>query len=880
MARSPSRSSRHPRPARPVIAFGVVARFIRRNKKILLAAVCAFFLICATVFLHYYVRFSRLVDQRLSGQIFHRASLVLSTPIPVASGEPLSMSEAEDRLRKALYSEGEPTGSGVGAFRVHGNRLLIFPGSESFFRTGEDREAPAAITFKDGKIAAIATIAGNTPLDHYELEPEVITTLFDESRSKRLIVGFHDCPGVLVNAVLSAEDRRFFSHHGVNVFRLFEATLTDIRSDERLQGGSTLTMQLARNFFLNRKKTIKRKLDEIFLAVLLEHRLSKEEIFTLYANQVYMGQRGSFSIYGFGEAADEYFNKSMKDLTLPEAALIAGMIRGPNLYSPYRYPKRALDRRNWVLREMVENHYITRDQAAKASAAPLGVTQRNVGGSQAPYFVDMVKDQLLDHISQQDLISENYRIYTTLNPDLQLAAADAVHEGMKEVDKRIMARRRKRAPALSGLQPQAALVVLDPHSGDVLALVGGRNYARSQLNHALAMRQPGSSFKPFVYAAALNSGVNGSQPLITADTILPDEPETFQFGNITYQPKNYKEEYYGNVTLREALALSLNVATVNLAQMTGYEKIKDLAVAAGINGGIQATPAIALGAYDASPLQMASAYTIFANGGVYEEPRIILAVKDPAGNVVWQSPSVSRQALDPRVSYLMTNLMETVIDHGTGEGARARGLLAPAAGKTGTLHDGWFAGYTSNLLAVTWVGYDNDQNLGLTGASSALPIWTDFMKSAVELPGYRKVQPFEPPFGIIVAPLDSKTAIATANDPLATADEVFVDGTQPVSTSVTSALSSLIRKILPLGSPKEKQSSQPAAPGGVPVVSSPAVTTLPGQSAGLSSSKHPPGASSNAGEPQKSGGVMKKILSIFKHHKNKQEQDDSNPSKP
>lgn len=870
----PSRPNRRQRPARKSIAFEAVKRFIQRNKKILAAAACAFVVICAILFLHYYVRFSRLVDQRLSGQIFHRASLVLSAPVPISPGSALSMGDVEDMLRKALYSEGEPKGSGVGTFRLNGDSLLVIPGPESFFMTGSDRESPAAITFKDGKIAAITSSPGNTPLDSYELEPEVITTLFDQSRSKRLIVGFHDCPKVLLDAVVSAEDRRFFSHHGVNVFRLVEATLADIRSDERLQGGSTLTMQLARNFFLVRKKTIKRKADEIFLAILLEHRLSKDEIFALYANQVYMGQRGSFSIYGFGEAADEYFNKSVKDLTLPEAALVAGMIRGPNLYSPYRYPKRAIARRNWVLGEMARNHYITPAQEVKAAAAPLGVTERNLGGSQAPYFVDMVKDQLLDHISQQDLLSQSYRIYTTLNPNLQAAAASAVHEGMEGVDKRLSARRRKGAPALP--QAQAALVVLDPHSGDVAALVGGRNYTASQLNHALAMRQPGSSFKPFVYAAALSSSVDGSQPLITTDTVLPDDPETFQFGNITYQPKNFKDEYYGSVTPREALALSLNVATVNLAQMTGYEKIKDLAVAAGLNGGIQATPAIALGAYDTSPLQLAGAYTIFANGGVYEAPRIILAVKDSTGNVVWQSPSVSRRVLDPRISYLMTNLMETVIDHGTGEGARAAGFLAPAAGKTGTLHDGWFAGYMPNLLAVAWVGYDNNQDLGLTGASSALPVWTDFMKRVVQLPGYQKVQSFSPPFGIIVAPLDSKTVIATANNPLATPDEVFIDGTQPVSNAVTSTLSNLIRKILPFGSQKKGPASSSATPGVVPTLSSPAVTTLPGGSAAPS---NPSAAttSSKAAPPQKPESVVKKIFSIFKHHKNKSDQDNSSP---
>ncbi len=861
MAKSPSHPNRRSRPARR--SASSIAGFLRRRKKEILAALCVLFLILAGVFLHYYVRFSHLVDQRLSGQIFPQASLVLSAPTPVVNGEAVSLQQVEDRLRKALYSEAEPEGSGVGTFRAEGDRLLIYPGPNSFFAGGQYQEGPAAITFANGKITALTSPAGNTRLSDYDLEPEVITTLFDRSRSKRLLVGFRDCPATLVDAVLSAEDRRFFSHHGVNVFRLVESAITDIRSDERLEGGSTLTMQLARNFFLVRKKTLKRKADEIFLAMLLEQRLSKQEIFALYANQIYMGQRGSFSIYGFGEAADTYFNKDVKDLNLPEAALVAGMIRGPNLYSPYRYPKRATARRNWVLGMMAANHYITLDQAKAAMAAPLGVTQRNVGGSQAPYFVDMVKDQLLAHLAERDLLTHSYRIYTTLDPDLQQAAASAVHVGMQQVDKTIAARRGKNAPAPPPNEPQAALVVLDPHTADVLALVGGRNYAQSQLNHALALRQPGSSFKPFVYAAALSSAVDSSQPLITPATVLPDEATTsFQFGGKTYTPKNYKEEYYGNVTVREALALSLNVATVNLAQMVGYEKIKDLAIAAGVNNGIQATPAIALGAYDATPLQIAGGYTIFSNEGVYEKPRIILDVKDSAGRTLWQSPAVSRRVLDPRVSYLCVNLMETVIDHGTGEGARARGFYAPAAGKTGTSHDGWFSGFTSNLLATAWVGYDNDHDLNLTGASSALPIWTAFMREAIRLPGYRDVHAFTAPLGIITAPVGSNTAVLTANNPLATPDEVFIDGTQPLSTTPASAITNLLRKILPFGRSKNNQAPARAAlvnPG------------AKGQQGGTASAVQTPNAvqqpaaSASAPQPpQKS--VIKKIISIFKRH--------------
>jgi len=845
-----------------------IFRLARERKKELLAAALLGLIVTGSVFVYYYVQFSRMVDERLSGKIFRTASLVLSAPTPVFPGEKIAPAALEDRLRKALYSESGKGDTETGSFELQVGRLSINPGPESAFRTGPYQEGPAIITFQGGKIASITDPAQKTALDHYDLEPEVITTLFDQKRSKRLLVTFSDLPPALVNAVLAAEDRRFFSHPGVNVFRLVEATITDVLADARLQGGSTLTMQLARNFFLTPRRTIRRKLKEIFIALLLERRLSKEEIFTLYANQVYMGQRGSFSIYGFGEAADAYFNKSVKDLTLPEAALLAGMIRGPNLYSPYRYQERARQRRNWVLGMMAENNFITRDQAQQAMAAPMNITQRNVGGTQAPYFVDVVKDELAGHFPEQDLLSHSYRVYTTLDPDLQNAASEAVRAGMQEVDQRLKGRRRK--PQGPG-EPQAALVVLDPHSGEVRALVGGRDYAVSQLNHALALRQPGSSFKPFVYATALSSAVDGSQPLITSSTVLPDQPMTFQFENQTYEPKDYKDEYYGMATVREALALSLNVATVNLAQMAGYGKIRDLALAAGIDNGIQATPAIALGAYVAMPLQIAGGYTIFANSGVYEAPRCILAVKDQSGRTLWQNPGIARRVLDPRVAYLMVSLMQSVIEHGTGEGVRARGFMAPAAGKTGTSRDGWFAGFTSNLLAVAWVGYDNDQNLGLAGASSALPVWTAFMKSASQLPAYRNMQQFPQPLGVIAAPIDSKTLQLTASNPLASSQDVYIDGTQPVSPNAASRLTSWIGKLLPFGKHQNAATQPDAAPP----------RAIPEPSAGVSQQKaQQPSASAGDQGSQtaqaksaplgnKPQGLLKKFLSIFKHHKPK-----------
>ncbi len=813
-----------------------------------------------------------MVDARLNGETFHPSSLVLSAPKSIVPGESISENAVVDWLHKALYTSSAKNEDGTGMFRRQGDRLLVYPGRQSFFVSGPEQEGSASIIFSGNRIQAIDDLAHGTALKQYFLEPAVITTLFGPAGSKRLIVTYRDCPPVLVHAAVAAEDRRFFTYPGVNPFRLVEAAITDILADRRLQGGSTITMQLARNFFLTPRRTIKRKLEEIFLALLLEQRLSKEQIFALYANEIYMGQRGSFSIYGFGEAANAYFNKNIRDLTLPEAALLAGMIRGPNLYSPYRDPARARNRRNEVLRLMQENHFVTEAEMARAESAPLGVSQKNVSGSQAPYFVDMVKNDLVAHMPPEELLSRSYRIYTTLDPDLQAAAANAVQSGMTEVDKVLRARGRKPPSKRGPREPQAALIVLDPHTGEIVSAVGGRNYATSQLNHLYALRQPGSTFKPFVYATALGSGVDGSQPLITTATVLPDEPMTLQFGNITYSPHDFKNEYYGQVTVREALAFSLNVATVNLAQMVGYDKIRNLALAAGIDNGIQPTPAVALGAYLVSPIQLAGAYTIFANAGVYEPPSCVLAVKDDSGRTVYQDSAVSRHVLDPRVAYLTLSLMETVIDHGTGADARSRGFTAPAAGKTGTSRDAWFSGFTSNLLAIAWVGYDDNQNLNLTGARAALPIWTDFMIAASKLPRYQDMQPFPPPLGVIAAPIGEKAALATANNPLGTEQDLFIDGTQPVLPNAVSRLASWIGRVLPLGRRKTNVKGDLEPSSTPPASSTPALTSPPGSA----STQHTnPASSASQSQPQKQPkSVFKRFLSLFKHHKSKNKKQD------
>jgi penicillin-binding protein 1B len=628
-------------------------------------------------------------------------------------------------------------------------------------------------------------------------------------------------PQMLVDAVLAIEDRRFFEHSGVNFVRFAEAAWIDITRQRHEQGGSTLTMQLSRGFFLTPEKTMKRKLTEMLIATELEQKFTKQQIFEFYANWVPLGQRGSFAISGFAEASRAYFNKDIKDLTLPEAALLAGIIQGPTRLSPYRHPERALARRNLVLDSMVENHAITKEQAEKAKATPLKLAPPNVEASDAPYFVDLVRDTVTSKMPEREMNEQAYRIYTTLDPDLQRAAAQAVDAGIKLVDEQVTKRRTKRikigkgkyeTKVEPGPQAQVALVALNPRTGEVLALVGGRNYAFSQLNHAVAKRPTGSIFKPFVYAAAVNTALDGSNPVFTPATIVPDQPSTFAYGDQIYEPRNYKEEYHGDVTARYALAMSLNNATVKLAEEVGYDKVADLAKSAGITS-VKPTPAMALGSYDATPLDMAAAYTVFSNNGLRISPTMVKSVRTASGDPVLDFHSDSKQVLDPRVAYVMTDMMEGVINNGLGFSAvRARGFSAPAAGKTGSSHDGWFAGYTTNLLCVVWVGFDDYSDLHLSGAQTAAPIWTEFMKKAAALPNYSDMKPFAQPSGVVDVQLDKLTNLLATPACPETYSSAFITGTEPTNTCDQGAgIKGVFSRLLGLGNEQAQPPGQTTA---------------------------------------------------------------------
>lgn len=602
----------------------------------------------------------------------------------------------------------------------------------------------------------------------YDGKPRLVTNVAEQGREKRRLVSFQEIPAVLVQAVTSAEDKRFFEHPGFDLPRIAKAAWVDLKAGRKRQGASTLTMQLARSLWLDTDKKWSRKLSEMMITMMLEDKLTKQQIFEYYANQIYLGRRGTYSIHGFGEAAYAFFGKDLKDVNLPEAALLAGVAQRPGYSDPRRYPERARVRRNIVLALMRENGHISEEQYRQAAAAPVEVADAPTQAPEAPYFLDLVNNELNERFASEDTGQLN--IYTTLDMRLQRAATEAVEAGMKHVDREL---KRKKIDGVA----QVALIALDPHTGEVKAVVGGRDYSQSQLNRALARRQPGSVFKPFVYAAALNATGSGGE-IFTPATALVDEPTTFNFGRTAYEPGNYGGNFSGTVTLRSALVRSLNVPTVKLAEMVGYKNVVALARNAGLNDEIRATPSMALGSYDATPLEIAGAYTVFANNGTFVRPTLIREVRTPAGKTLYSHSPDHRPVLNPQINYLMVTMLADVMNWGTGSRVGALGFMQPSYGKTGTSHDGWFAGFTNNLLCIVWVGFDDYRELKLEGSQSALPVWVEFMKRASKIVGPAKS--IEAPAGLTSEIVCADSGKLPGPFCPKVREEIFLPGTEPI----------------------------------------------------------------------------------------------------
>jgi penicillin-binding protein 1B len=799
-----------------------------RLLRIALVALLGVTVVCVAVFGYFYYHYQKVVDERLAaGPIFASVSQIYAAPREVRNGQKLTANIIATDLHNAGYN----TNSKLGTYQVNGDNIFIKPGSDSYHNTDG-----ATINTSGGTVQSI-TAENGVALSAYELEPQLITALSeDKNRTKRRLVTYEEIPPRMIQAVVAIEDRSFFEHGGINYLRTIKCGVQDIISHRMNCGGSTLTQQLARGFFLSPEKKITRKLREIMITFQLEHRFNKKQIFAMYANQINLGQRGSYAINGFGEAAQTFFGKNLGQLDLAECALLAGTIQSPTRLNPYRHPERAMERRNLVLDSMVITGAVTASEASRAKAEPLRLAPPNIDASEAPYFVDLVHDQLVRRIGDQDLSHQSLRIYTSLDPELQRAASEAVEVSMKNVDELIRKLHKSRKGEDPGpiTYPQISLVAINPHTGQILALVGGRNYAVSQLNHAVAERPTGSIFKPFVYATAYNTSLNGTTlgdgQLFTALTKLDDDSTTFMYDGKAYTPGNFeKNEYPGMVTAATAIAHSLNIATIALGQQVGFENVAALARSAGIVNA-RGTPSVAIGTYNATPIDMAGAYTVFANNGVHLTPWMLASVRNASGDIVADYSPEAKQVLDPRTAYLTQSLLEGVMNYGTGAKVRGNGFTAPAAGKTGTSHDVWFAGYTSNLLCVVWVGNDDytDISNGLTrkvqGADTAAPIWAEFMKRAIRIPQYSDVKSFSAPEGVTSARIDKPTSLLVDSScPSNSFYVAFLDGTAPVNTcsQMGESPQNFIQKIFGIGGNKSSTSdtyTPPATTNAAPII--------------------------------------------------------------
>jgi len=703
------------------------------------------------------------------------ATRVFARPPTFTRGDRPNRKAVQDHLQRLGYQQTRGQEVGIGEYYFSSRGWVI--GQRPFRGSGELDPAGFAIVRLDysGRISRMEDEEGRR-LGQVTLEPELIGRITEGSREDRLPVQLEEIPELLVKAVLTVEDQRFLDHGGLDYRRIAAAFAANFRAGRVVQGGSTLTQQLAKNLFLSPRRSIVRKAREAMMALTLEGRYSKEEILQAYLNHIYLGQEGVVAIHGVGRAAQHFFGKDVATLTLAESALLVALIRAPSLYSPFRHPETALTRRNLVLRLMRGAGAITEDEYREASGVPLALRKKSRPIGSARYFVDYVANQL--RAGEDTLAEERPRaVVTTLHADLQRAAEKAVNDGLARLERDFDWLREGE----NGEPLQAALVALDPLTGEILAMVGGRDYGSSQFNRAAhARRQPGSAFKPVVALAALarpdlevDEGSHRNPPQFTLASVLEDRPFQVETPAGNWQPANYDRSFSGRVTLREALERSLNVPFARLGLEVGPERIVQTARKLGIDSPLNPYPSLALGASEVTPLELTRAFGVLAAEGFRPELKTL-----------YMAPTEGRQAYSPSEAYLVTSALRGAVERGTGRGIRNRGFRGDVAAKSGTTNDfrdGWFVGYTPSIVVGVWVGFDHGGRLELPGASVALPIFADFLKEALG-PGGRSGlwsgDEFSPPSGLEMVDVDPTTGLrggwGCRGEP-----ELFLRGTAP-----------------------------------------------------------------------------------------------------
>ena len=728
----------------------------------------------------WYVRYlDEVVSAKFDGRTWEFPSRIYSDTFLMYPGVNLRPEDLEAKLLRLGYRETNSKLRASGDYRIlkREGRAEIYLHNFQY-PLGSFKGFPVRLILRSNTIAKILNLQSGKEIFSLELEPELVTGLYDRTWEERRLVTLGEVPLLMTRAILSIEDERFYHHWGIDPIAVLRAFAVNLRRGGIVQGGSTLTQQLMKNFFLGSEQTMVRKIKEALMAIVAERNYSKDEILENYINEIYLGQKGAQGIFGVWEASQFYFGKEPSQLSVGEMALLAGLIKAPNRYSPYRSVKDAATRRDVVLGKMFEEGFITRAQFERSRKEVIRPREFVKLANDAPFYVDFLRKELAESYSSQVLTAEGLRIFTSLDFQLQVLAEKSLAKGLKLLERSYPHLRESgKKDRLEG-----AIVVIKPQTGEIKAMAGGRDYQKSQFNRVIqARRQPGSIFKPFVYLAALIYGSEDGEIRFTPATLVEDSPFTWSYEGQEWVPENYKEEYYGLVTFRKALEKSLNSATARIASEVGIKKVREIAYRLGLQGPLPLLPSLALGAVEVTPFEIARAFSTLANNGVRTNPLAVKQVMNQRGQVLEKRDVQVKKVITPRVAYLMNHLLKGVLDRGTGRGVRRRGFYRPAAGKTGTTNDtrdAWFAGYTPDLLAVVWVGFDQQSELGLTGAQAALPIWTEFMKKAT---AGNPVTDFNQPSGIEFIDVDPLSGYrATPNCPRVVR-EVFLKSEAPTA---------------------------------------------------------------------------------------------------
>jgi len=682
-------------------------------------------------------RLSKEIENRFSARRWRLPSKVYSDSFMLYPGQRINRHLLLSRLKRLYYRPTNHRPNQKGEMRSRGETIELFLNDLDL--PWRKREGfPVTIIVSETQIVQISHRESGEPIPLLELEPEELMRFFGPDREERRLISIDQVPEHVKDAFLAAEDAAFYRHYGIDPRGILRALYINLKNRGIVQGGSTITQQLAKNYFLTPERTVGRKLKEMLIAIVMEVMYEKNEILEIYLNEIYLGQKGSVSINGLGEASYFYFAKPVSELSLEEGAVIAGLVKAPNHYSPYVDKARCRNRRNSILKIMLRHKWISSQACESAQKAPVSPAGFRAYGKKAPYFMDYLTVQLQEIYPRDALSSLGLCIYTTLDTQIQRSAETALSDGLARIETKY--------PSLKRKDPekplQGAVIVMQPKTGHILAMVGGRDYSISQFNRASqAKRQPGSAFKPFVFLYGLDRYSPVSR--------LPNVSATYTVDGKTWHPQNYSPVEERSLSLRAALARSVNLAAVDLAMKMGIENVARSSRRFGFTTPLPPYPSLALGAMEIIPLELSRAYCAFAADGMLPFPLSLKDVADEHGKIIEGRHMRVENVISPAKAYIMNSLLHSVVTGGTAKSLTRYGIHDPVAGKTGTTNDSrdaWFVGYTPDMLVLVWVGFDDGTPMKGSGASLALPIWADLVKN---IPQFSDGRWFQKPPGVV-----------------------------------------------------------------------------------------------------------------------------------